>query len=127
MSRKTRTGPRGGLSVAQSVCGSPTRDQAPTRNVEVPAMVSRLRVPTDSGPAGHGDTPTAARASRLAGRVCKFSPGERDLGVSAAETRYNTTVSSGTITGCTAFYQDIPGFPNRREDPTMVAMHARAP
>lgn len=90
-------------------------------------MVSRLRVPTDSGPAGHGDTPPPTRASRVAERLRRFSPGERDLGVSAPETRYNTTPASGTITGWTAFYQDNPGFPNRREDPTMVAMHARAP
>lgn len=90
-------------------------------------MVSRLRVPMVSGPAGHGDTPPAARASRVAGRLRKFSPGERDLGVSAPETRYNTTPASCTITGCTGFYQLIAGFPNRRKDSTMVAMTARAP
>lgn len=91
-------------------------------------MVSRLRVPTDSEPAGHGDTPPAARASRVAGRLRKFTPRERDLGVSAAETRYNTTPVSGTIIGCDqAPYQLIAGFPNRRKDFTMVVMHARAP
>lgn len=90
-------------------------------------MVSRLRVPTDSGPAGHGDTPTMSRAARVAGRFFKISPGERDLGVSTAESRYTTTPVSGTINGCTAFYQDNRGFPNRREDFTMVVMHARAP
>lgn len=90
-------------------------------------MLSRLRAPTDSGPAGHGDTPSAARASRVAGRLRRFSPGERDLGVLASETRYNTTTSSGTITGCAAFYQLIAGFPNRRKDPTMILMSARAP
>lgn len=91
-------------------------------------MVSRLRVPTDGGPAGHGDTPTLSRASRVAGRHRRFSPGERDLGVSASETRYNTTPVSGTITGCArAPYQLNAGFPNRREDSTMVVMHARAP
>ncbi|MEU5163374.1 hypothetical protein AB0G74_27710 [Streptomyces sp. NPDC020875] len=60
-------------------------------------------------------------------RLRKFSPGERDLGVSAPETRYNTTTSSGTITGCTASYQLIAGFPNWRKDSTMVTMTARAP
>lgn len=91
-------------------------------------MVSRLRVPTDSGPAGHGDTPPSTRASRVAGRLRKFSPGERDLGVPTSETRYNTTPVSGTITGCAhAPYQLNAGFPNRREDSTMVVMHARAP
>lgn len=90
-------------------------------------MRCRLRVPTDSGPAGHGDTPLAARASRVAGRLRKFSPGERDLGVLAPETRYNTRTSPGTITGCVAFYQLIAGSPNRRKDSTMVAMTARAP
>jgi hypothetical protein len=90
-------------------------------------MRCRLRVPTDGGPAGHGDTPPAARASRVAGRLHKFSPGERDLGVLAPETRYNTRTSSGTITGCAAFYQLIAGFPNRRKDSTMFVMTARAP
>jgi hypothetical protein len=91
-------------------------------------MVSRLRVPTVSGPAGHGDTPVAARASRVAGRLRKSSPGERDLGVSAPETRYKTTPVSGTITGCDhAPYQLTAGFPNRRIDSTMFAMTARAP
>jgi hypothetical protein len=91
-------------------------------------MCSRLRVPTDGGPAGHGATPTQSRASRVAGRLRKSSPGERDLGVSASETRYNTTPVSGTITRCAhATYQLNAGFPNRREDSTMVVMHARAP
>ncbi len=90
-------------------------------------MRCRLRVPTDSGPAGHGDTPPAARASRVAGRLRKFSPGERDRGVPAPQTRYNTTTSSGTITGCIAFYQLIAGFPNRRKGSTMFVMTARAP
>lgn len=90
-------------------------------------MVSRLRVPTDGGPAGHGDTPVAARASRVAGRLRKFSPGERDLGVFALETRYNTTPVSCTITGCTGLYQDNRGFANRRKDFTMFSMTARAP
>lgn len=91
-------------------------------------MVSRLRVPTDSGPAGHGATPTRSRASRVAGRHRKFSPGRRALGVSTPETRYNTTPVSGTIARCAhAPYQLNAGFPNRREDSTMVVMHARAP
>ncbi len=91
-------------------------------------MVSRLRVPTVGGPAGHGDTPVAARAFRVAGRLRKFSPGERDLGVSTPVIRYNTTPASGTITGCDhALYQLSPGFPNRRSDSTMFAMIARAP
>lgn len=90
-------------------------------------MDSRLRVPTVSGPAGHGDTPSAARASRVAGRIRRFSPGERDLGVSAPDTRYNITTSSGTITGCAAFYHLITGFPNRRKGSTMFVMTARAP
>lgn len=90
-------------------------------------MRCRLRVPTVSGPAGHSDTPPAARASRVAGRLRKFSPGERDLGVLAPDTRYNITTSSGTITGCAAFYQLIAGFPNRRKDSTMFVMTARAP
>lgn len=90
-------------------------------------MFSRLRAPTDSGPAGHGDTPPAVRASHVVGRLREFSPGERDRGVSASETRYNTTVPSGTITGCAALYQLIAGFPNRRKDPTMIPMTARAP
>lgn len=89
-------------------------------------MRCRLRVPTVGGLAGHGDTPMAARASRVAGRLRKFSPGERDLGVFAADIRYNTTTSSGTITGCAAFYQQLRGFPNRRKDSTMFAM-TRAP
>jgi hypothetical protein len=63
----------------------------------------------------------------VAGRLRKFSPGERDLGVLAPDIRYNTTTSSGTITGCAAFYQVIAGFPNRRKDSTMFAMTARAP
>lgn len=91
-------------------------------------MRCRLRVPTDSGPAGHGDTPMVTRASRVTGRLRKFSPGERDLGVFAPESRYNTTPVSGTIGGCDhAPYQLIPGFPNRRKDFTMFAMTARAP
>lgn len=90
-------------------------------------MRCRLRVPTDSGPAGHGDTPSADRASRVAGRLRKFSPGERDLGVLGSETRYNTRTSSGTITGCATFYQLIAGFPNRRKGFTMFVMTARAP
>jgi len=123
---ETRTGPRGGLSVALAGCGGRRRDQAPVE--EVPAMVSRLRAPTDRGPARHGATPRTSRPARLAGRLRKFSPGERDLGVPAPETRYNTTPVSGTIAGCaTALYQLIAGFPNRRKDSTMIAMHARAP
>lgn len=90
-------------------------------------MRCRLRVPTDSGPEGHGDTPRAVRASRVAGRLREFSPGERDLGVLAPDIRYNTRTSSGTITGRAAFYQLIPGFPNRRRDLTMFVMTARAP
>lgn len=90
-------------------------------------MCSRLRVPTDSGPAGHGDTPMVTRSSRVAGRLRKFSPGERDLGVLAQETRYNTTPASCTITGCTTRYQDNRGFANRRKDSTMGVMYARAP
>jgi hypothetical protein len=90
-------------------------------------MVSRLRVPTDSGPAGHSDTPTVARAARLTGALRKFSLGERDLGVSAPETRDNTTTSSGTIFGCVAIYHVIASFPNRRKGSTMVTMTARAP
>ncbi|MGW1037881.1 hypothetical protein ACWD4Z_37555 [Streptomyces antibioticus] len=125
MARDTQTGPRGGLSVASPVVEGRLRDQAP--EMEVPAMVSRLRVPTVGGPAGHGDTPLATRASRLTGRLRKFSPGERDLGVSAPDTRYNITTSSGTIAECPGFYQLIAGFPNRRKDSTMVAMTARAP
>jgi hypothetical protein len=80
-------------------------------------MVSRLRAPTDSGPAGHGDTPLAACASRVVGRPRKSSPGERDLGVRAPETRYNTTTSSDTITGCAAFYQLITGSPTGGRTP----------
>lgn len=79
---------------------------------------------------GQRDTVTRrrmARASRVAGRLRKFSPGERDLGVLAPDTRYNITTSSGTITGCAAFYQLIAGFPNRRKDSTMFVMTARAP
>lgn len=91
-------------------------------------MRCRLRVPTDGGPAGHGDTPTATRTSRVAGRLRRFAPGERHRGVFASETRYNTTPGSGTIAGCAnALYQLIVGFPNRRKDPTMVGMTARAP
>lgn len=59
--RKTRTGPRGGLPVAASVCGSPARDQAP--ELEVPALFSRLRVPAASGLTGLGDTPSVSRAA----------------------------------------------------------------
>lgn len=91
-------------------------------------MVSRLRVPTVSGPAGHGDTPMEARASRVAGRPRKFAPGERDLGVSTPETRYNTPPVSGTIFGCDhASYQLIGVFPNRRKGRIMSVMTARAP
>lgn len=51
----------GGLSAAASVCGSPTRDQAP--GMEVPALFSRLRVPAVSGMTGPGDTPPVSRSA----------------------------------------------------------------
>lgn len=59
--RETRTGPRGGLPVAASVCGSPACDQAP--EVEVPALFSRLRAPAAGGLIGLGDTPPTSRAA----------------------------------------------------------------
>lgn len=91
-------------------------------------MLSRLRVPTVSGHARHGATPLPSGLSRTTGRAPKISPGERTPGVSAAETRYNMTTRHGTIEcAAVAFYQLIAGFPNRRKDPTMILMHARAP
>lgn len=91
-------------------------------------MVSRLRVPTDGGPEGHGDTPPKTCAARATGRLREFSPGERHQRVFVLGPRYNTTPGAVTITGCVpALYQLIAGFRNRREDSTMVDMHARAP
>lgn len=64
MSPQNEQTPRGGLSVALAGCGGRRRDQAP--EWEVPAMSSRLRVPSDSGPARHGiyapHFPASARA-----------------------------------------------------------------
>lgn len=90
--------------------------------------MSRLRVPAVRGPEGHGDTPLALHAARMTGRVCKSSPGERDLGVFAAHIRYNTTPTLCMIVGrVAALYQLTAGFGNRGSDSTMVAMTARAP
>ncbi len=91
-------------------------------------MRCRLRVPPGGGREGHGDTPSATRAPLLAVRLRKFSPGERDLGVFAPKTRYNTPPWSGTISeSASAPYQLIAGFPNRRRGFTVSVMHARSP
>ncbi|MFE7427460.1 hypothetical protein [Streptomyces sp. NPDC057545] len=63
----------------------------------------------------------------MAGRLRKFSPGERDQGVSAPGARYNSAAPSGTITVRATSYRMINGFGNREKDFTMVATTGRAP
>lgn len=127
MARETGQAPAGACRSRAPVVVVGVAISSTLRIEEVPA-VSRLRVPAVGGPAGHGDTPSAASASRQAVRLGKSSPGERGLGVSAAHIRYNTTPASCMIAGSVAaFYHLIAGFHNRRNGSTMFAMIARAP
>lgn len=114
--------PRGGLPVAASVCGSPTRDQAP--RWEVPALVSRLRVLTDSKALiGHGDTPFPALQDAAASSLPEHGTPEPQ----SPRMLPHGSHAACSITRCAAFYQDMPGFRNREKGSTMCVMNERAP
>jgi hypothetical protein len=95
--------------------------------MEVPAMVSRLRVSTGGVLPGLGDTPVMICVSRVAGHVRKFASGRREDGLSAPEVRYNTHLACGRIQGRSRAYHVIPDFRKQKVGPTMTLMHARAP
>jgi len=50
-----------------------------------------------------------AFAARLTDRFRKFPPGEQNSGISAAETRCNSTLGSGRIARSSGFYHLVAG------------------